>query len=116
MDHHEHSDHNDDNVVLATTWSTSCKLVDHHNHNDNKDNNDRDNNKIVLAGAWGYERVDHHDEDNVVLARTNIQWTTRMMARMTTTPWYWLPLTKDGVQAGRLAKGGLEVLTTISLT
>ena len=52
MDHHEHSEHDGDNVALTTTFiQWKHKVVDHHNHIDNKDNNDSDNNNIVLGGA-----------------------------------------------------------------
>ena len=53
MDHHEHSEHDGDNVALTTTYiQWGHKVVDHHNHKDNKDNNDSDNNNIVLGGTY----------------------------------------------------------------
>ena len=53
MDHHEHSEHDGDNVALTTTYiQWGHKVVDHHNHNDNKDNNVSDNNSIVLGAAY----------------------------------------------------------------
>ena len=62
MDHHEHSDHDGDNVVLATTYiQWEHKLVDHHNYN----------------GI----------EDNMILATTTIQWTTMNIATTMATMW-----------------------------
>ena len=53
MDHHEHSEHDGDNVALTTTYiQWKHKVVDHHNHIDNKDNNDSDNNNIVNSSTY----------------------------------------------------------------
>ena len=63
MDHHEHSEHDGDNVAMTTTYiQWGHKVVDHHNYND--------------------------IEDNMMLATTIIQWTTTNIASTLATMWH----------------------------